>query len=157
MFDMFDPANLMANQFKKVTNVVWDMATGKMGILQDDSIFTIKGEGDEMVVMKNPLANFAMKAPAFAMNTQFVDVKIGDIISSNDSSSKIFGWIKEIRKNAEQEIIGFRIMTPRGTEHSWTPPKLEIMGFNQSGVMVVKSILSMFENELTLLAATLTR
>ena len=142
---------MMNNMFRKIDNTVWDMMTGKMGILTSEGIVTLEGDGEDSYVNINMLDDFAMRVPAFAQSTPVESVSLGDLIFVNGSAK---GWVIEVLKPKTKRttktegtpvssILKFKLMTPSGTTTTWTPPKKQMLGFD-SGVMVLRSLLNMF-------------
>lgn len=142
---------MMNNMFRKVPDAVWDMMTGRMGILTSEGIATLEGTGDDAVIDINMLDDFAMRVPAFAQSTAVNTVKEGDLIYVNGSPK---GWViavnkiaaKKAKKDGESDSPAktkFQLMTPSGTTTTWTPPKKQMIGF-ESGVMVLRSLLNLF-------------
>ena len=137
---------MMNNMFRKVDSTVWDMMTGKMGILTDEGIITLEGDGEDSYVNVNMLDDFAMRVPAFAQSTAVDNVQIGDLIFKG---GKPQGWVIEIVKPKAKKdatttpLTKFKLMTVNGTTTTWTPPKKQMLGF-ESGVMVLRSLINLF-------------
>lgn len=149
MFDMNglgDYGNkLMGRMFRKVDDsVVWDMSTGKMGVITDEGIATLTGEDENAQIEINMMEQFSMAVPAFAQNTPLNDVRVGDIIFSN---KKVKGWVIKVHMK-EQEVSSFSLMTPSGSTTKFTPPKVSILGMDSgtNGVMVVRSLINLMPN-----------
>lgn len=134
---------LMDKFFKKVDNVVWDMMTGRIGVMTEDGITSIEGEGDDAQITVNLFDNFGMVVPAFAQSTPVKDVAVGDLIYTN---GKVRGWIISVNRvdpaNDKSEVKSFSIMSPGGTTTPWKPPKVSMLGF-ESGVLVLRSLMNM--------------
>lgn len=135
---------MMNRYFRKVDGVVWDMMTGKIGVVSSEGITTISGEGEDAQVEINLMDQFGMPVPAFAQNTPLESVAVGDLIYGD---RKPKGWVTEVIKKDKDDktTIKFRIMTPSGTSSNWTPPKVSMLGFD-SGVMVLRSLMNMLPN-----------
>ncbi len=119
--------------FRKVDGVCWDLMTGRVGIKRADGIVTIDGEGDDAQVSINMLDQFGMEVPAFAQGVPADAVKVGDLIYG---AKEALGWV--IKKNEKSLVL----MKPDGTRSTWTPPKVQMLGFD-SGVMVLRSLMNM--------------
>jgi hypothetical protein len=128
----------MNRMFRKAEGVVWDLMSGKIGVLTDEGISTLEGEGDDARVSVNLMDDFGIALPAFAQSTPVADVKVGDIIYSGKTR---ITWVIEV--NADKG--NFRVMKPNGESTTWTPPKVSMLGF-ESGVMVLRSLMSMLPN-----------
>lgn len=140
--NMGDMGNkMMSRYFRKVDGVVWDMMTGKIGVISSEGITTLSGEGEDSQIEINLMDQFGMPVPAFAQNTPVDSVSVGDLIYG-DSRPK--GWVIEVIKK-EDKNTKFRLMTPSGTTTTWTPPKVSMLGFD-SGVMVLRSLMNMLPN-----------
>jgi len=138
---------LMDRFFKKVEGVVWDLMTGKIGILGKEGISTLEGEGEDASISLNMVEQFGMPIPAFAQSTPIDSVKSGDLIYVG---GKPKGWVVEVKEKAIKGEDGnpdtvnkkFSIISPNGTITTWNPPKVSMLGFD-SGVMVLKSLIEM--------------
>lgn len=146
MFDtskFFNPEALMSRYFRKVDNVVWDMMTGKIGILTSNGgISSIDGEGDAATITTNLIDQFGMAIPAFAQQTPIGDVKVGDmILQANDKPA----WVvaKFETETAGKPNVAFELLRADGTSTKYRAPKVNVLGFDAGGVMVVRSLLSM--------------
>lgn len=127
---------LLDRMFRKADGVVWDLMTGKIGIQTDDGIASLEGEGDDARVNQNLFDDFGIPLPAFAQQVPVGDVKIGDIIYRNNRNNVAWVIVKDEVKNT------FKLMKPSGETTGWTPPKVQMLGFD-SGVMVLRSLVSM--------------
>lgn len=135
---------MMNRFFRKVDNVVWDMVTGKIGVLSEDGIASISGEGDDAQIELNLMDQFGMPVPAFAQSTPVDSVAVGDLIYGNGRPK---GWVVSVKESKSEGVPKkFKIMTPSGTTTTWTPPKVAMLGFD-SGVMVLRSLLNMFSDK----------
>lgn len=133
--------NFIDRFFRPVDNVVWDLMTGKVGFQNGSSIITIdlgdlnddKTEAPNAQPVENPFNDFGMAIPAFAQSIPLDNVNIGDMIYQN---KKVMGWIVKKRDKS------FKVMKVDGTRSDWTPPKVQMLGFD-SGVMVLRSLINM--------------
>lgn len=69
--------------FREVKNVVLDIQTGALGFQNTEGIATYR----DGTVSVNPLVDFAIKVPAFAMRVAVKDLVAGDIIIQGDQAS----------------------------------------------------------------------
>ena len=120
--------------FQKVDNVVWDLMTGKMGVVAADGVYTLSGEGDDAQPELNLFDQFSVPLPAFAQNTPAENIQLGDLIYSN---GKIHGWV--VAKTGKS----FRLLKTDGTRGEWRPPKVATLGMNMDGAMVLRSLMTM--------------
>ena len=133
MSNMFNNSKLMDRFFRKVDGVVWDLMSGKVGVKTNDGITTIEGEGEDAQVVVNLFDQFGIEVPAFAQGTPAAAVQVGDLIYG---SKGVLGWVVDKKEKS------FTLLTPQGTRSHWTPPKVQMLGFD-SGVMVLRSLLNM--------------
>ena len=76
--------NSMRDQlFREIKNVVIDIQSGKLGFVTAEGIATYNAG----TVTVNPLVDFGVKVPAFAMRIAVSDLKSGDIIISGQDAS----------------------------------------------------------------------
>ncbi len=69
--------------FREVKNVVIDIQSGKLGVTSKDGIATFANNQ----VSVNPIVDFGIKIPAFAMRVEVTNLAEGDIIISGDEST----------------------------------------------------------------------
>lgn len=140
---IFNKSNLMDKFFKKVDESVWDLSTGKIGLITKDGIATISGEGDSAAISTNPIEQFGIPLPSFARSTALTDVKVGDLIYGTTAATK--GWVVEIKVSDNTDgskNYKFVILTPSGVQHTFTPPKVQLFGIAPNGVMIVQNLLN---------------
>jgi len=106
--------------------------TGRIGIVGEDGITTIDGEGEDAQVSINLFDQFGMTVPAFAQGTATADVKVSDLIYG---ASGALGWVVDRTEKS------FTILKPDGTRSNWTPPKTVMIGFG-GDVMVLRSLVN---------------
>jgi len=132
MNKMFDGKKLMSRFFRPVDNVVWDLMTGRIGIIGEDGITTIDGEGEDAQVEINLFDQFGMTVPAFAQGTAIADVKVSDVIYGARGA---LGWVVDRTEKS------FTLLKSDGTRINWTPPKTVMIGFG-GDVMVLRSLVN---------------
>lgn len=132
MNKMFDGKKLMSRFFRPVDNVVWDLMSGRIGILGREGITTIEGEGEDAQITINLFDQFGVAVPAFAQGTATADVKVGDLIYG---ASSVLGWV------VDRTDKSFSVLKPDGTRTNWSPPKVAMIGFG-GDVMVLRSLLN---------------
>ncbi|BCG50212.1 hypothetical protein [Ralstonia phage RP13] len=140
---------LMGHQISQVDNLVWDLATGQIGVKSRNGITTISANAvttsaktkttapnadEQFGLVCNPIEHFSMAIPAFAIATPFDQLKVQDIVV--DADNRAVGWITKI--NAKT----LRVLKTDGTNTTWTPPKVQIMGMPAGGVKVVKQLIN---------------
>jgi len=135
MDNLFSNDKLMNRFFRPVKNVVWDLMSGKIGVLtKNNEIATLELDADGNAAVNINLFNqFGVAIPAFAQNTPKAAVVAGDLIYVD---GKVKGWVLE---NTDK---GFQLMHPDGGRHHWTPPKVQMFGLD-GGVMVARSLINM--------------
>ena len=134
--------NITDRFFRKVDSMVWDLTTGKLGIVTDEGIATLDlgtlaedGTADNPSVNINALTEFGFALPAYALGVQVADINVGDVIY-NAGKRKILGWVTAKKDNR------FELLKEDGTSGRWSPPAVKILGFD-TGVMVVRSLFNM--------------
>ena len=126
---------MLARMFQPVKDVVWDISTGKMGILgKNGSIFSMVGEGEDAQVVENLFSEFGMAVPAFAQSVPFDDVQLGDLAFRPGGRP---GWVVE--KNPNSLIL----LNTDSSEGTLRRNKVVTMGMDQSGVMVLRNLFNM--------------
>lgn len=138
MFQNMNMNKLTQNMFRRADGVMWDMMTGKIGIVTDEGIATLEGVGDDAVVNINMIDEFGIAIPAYAQSTQQADVKVGDIIITGKDK---IAWVIECKDNGTGGLK-YKTMKPSGDTGSWTPPKKTMLGFD-TGVMVLRPLINM--------------
>lgn len=126
---------LMDRYFRKVEDCVWDLMTGKIGVVVDDGIATIDqdAEGNYSISL-NIFTEMSCPIPAFAQNTKIEDVKVGDLIYT---SKKNLGWVIEKKDHGK-----LRLLNKDGNESTWTPPKVSSILGMDSGCLVLRSLIN---------------
>ena len=134
--------NITDRFFRKVDNMVWDLTTGKLGIVTDEGIATLElgtvaedGTADNPNVNINALTDFGFALPAYALGVPVADINVGDVIY-NAGKRKILGWVTAKKDNR------FELLKEDGTSGRWSPPAVKVLGFD-TGVMVVRSLFNM--------------
>lgn len=131
---MFGSA-FMDRMFRQVDGVVWDLLSGKIGVQTSEGIVTYEKDADgNPEISLNLFDQFGMALPAFAQNTPQIAVVEGDLLVG---AKEILGWVVEKKEKS------FVLMKPSGTRTTWSPPKVNIMGAVDGGVMVLRSLMSM--------------
>ena len=148
MFDkLFNRDTFLNRFFKKVDNVVWDLSTGKIGILDErqGGIITMTGEGKFASINLNPIDQFGMPLPAFAQNTPASEVKIGDLMWGDTKSTR--GWVTEIETNEgaseAEKAYRFELIDMEGGVRRNTIKKIQMFGLDAGGAMIVRTLGSM--------------
>ncbi len=126
---------MMERMFKQVDDAVWDISTGKMGILgKNGSIFSLVGEGDDAQVTENLFSEFGMAVPAFAQSVPFDQVQLGDLAYRAGGRP---GWVVE--KNPNSLIL----LNTDSSEGTIRRNKTITMGMDQSGVMILRNLFNL--------------
>lgn len=135
---------IIDKMFRKVDNMVWDMTSGSVGILDGNDIITVNlgetkdGKADDAQIIVNPIADFSFPMPAFAQSVKPEDIKIGDMIFTD---KKVLGWVVSIKEDPAVKNK-FEILKKDGTITRWGPPSVKILGFD-TGVLVLRSLFNM--------------
>lgn len=127
--------------FRRVGGVVWDITTGKLGLKDDNGIYTLEvtttGEGvkakTECQIVVNPFDAFGIDIPAFATTTKLSDVTVGDVIVGD---SKILGFVAEIKDNS------LVLLDQNGMKKQYNPPKVAVLG-TDNNVLVMKNLMNL--------------
>lgn len=129
----------MNRMFRRVSGVVIDALTGKVGVKTDDGVFTCELTGSGATVSHeisvNILDGLSFNVPGFASQVEFDKVKAGDLVL-NDKG--IGGWV--VGKTAK----ALKLADHTGSVKTYQPPKVTIMGgAGPSGVLVVQTLFSL--------------
>lgn len=125
--------------FRRIDDCLWDLMTGKIGVkTPEGDIAVLEGEGDEAQIVVNPFSEFGVPLPAFAQNTPVDQIKKGDLIYS---AKKVMGWVVGVPDLANGGKA-FKLLKPDGTRGEWRPPKVQSLGLDVSGAMVLRSLLN---------------
>ena len=87
---MFDA--LKNSMFQEVDDVVWDLQSGQLGVKrgEDDEIITLRKKGTKYELVSNPLADFSVPVPAWAIRTPVDAIKTGDLVILPDDTWGFF-------------------------------------------------------------------
>lgn len=129
----------MNRMFRRISGVVIDALSGKVGVKTDDGVFTceITGQGATLSheISVNILDGLSFNVPGFASQVEFDKVKAGDLVV-NDKG--IGGWV--VGKTAK----ALKLADHTGSVKTYQPPKVTIMGgAGPSGVLVVQTLFSL--------------
>lgn len=119
--------------FRRVNGVVWDVMSGSVGLKTENGIFTVSfSDAGAPTLSVNPLDDFGLALPGFALQSSLADVSIGDIVVGDTA---ILGWV--VKKNE----ASLEVLDHNGHQKVYVPPKVAIM--NSSGVLVVKNLFNL--------------
>ncbi len=142
--------------FRQVPDVVWDLTSGNVGIINgDDEIATLAGDPSDPQIAINPFSDFGIPIPAFAQNVPTDQIKYGDLIFNQ---KRALGWVVGIPTPAVLLTAGtkkkgpattkptkvFKLLKADGTRGEWNPVKISSMGLDLNGAMVLRSLVNMF-------------
>ena len=85
---MFD--SLVESMFREVDDIVWDLQTGRLGILDGDVIYSFEKTGNKSRITKNPIKELGVKVPAYAVATPIESLQPGDIVILDDGQWVFF-------------------------------------------------------------------
>jgi hypothetical protein len=119
--------------FRRVNGVVWDVMGGGVGLKTDQGIFTVSfSETGTPTLNVNPLDDFGLALPGFALQSSLAEINAGDIIVGDTA---ILGWV--VKKNE----ASLELLDHNGHVKTYVPPKVAIM--NTNGVLVVKNLFNL--------------
>lgn len=104
---MINTNSMRDSFFREVKNVAIDIQSGKFGVVTPEGISVFDNGG----ISVNPIADFGVKVPAFAMRVPVADLKAGDIIVGGSEPTFFVGLIKEggyevVNMSGEHKVIG---------------------------------------------------
>lgn len=136
-------SKFMNRLFRRVGGLVWDLSTGKLGLKDENGIYTLEttaaaeGVAAEAQIVVNPFDAFGMDIPAFATSTKLEDVAVGDIIVGD---SKILGFV------VDKKPASLVLLDKTGMRKQFNPPKVAVLGADNN-VLVVKNLVSVAGGE----------
>lgn len=133
--------NMMNRFFQRVDNVVYDLQTGGIGILNGDSSLTTLKKTGENYELTNAPFNVSMSIPAFAVRTELDKVKTGDMIISD--RGPIGYVIEKDTQVAGVSNAAYKMLLTNGAIASTVIPVNTVFG--KEGVMVIQA-LNLFGN-----------
>jgi hypothetical protein len=104
---MINTNSMRDSFFREVKNVAIDIQSGKFGVVTNEGISVYADGG----VSVNPITDFGVKVPAFAMRVAINDLKAGDIIVGGSEPTFFVGLVKDggyevVTMNGEHKVIG---------------------------------------------------
>lgn len=144
----FNAAAWMERMIRSVDNVVWELTSGKIGLVVGDQIVAInyadvetKPSGDVVAtnptISLNPMMDFGMPIPAFAQATPSRQLNIGDLVYSSTDKTPL-GWIVGVLN----DHTSFQLITPQGYVQSWVPPVTNSLISFDAGVMILRNMVN---------------
>ena len=121
---MINTNSMRDSFFREVKNVAIDIQSGKFGVISNDGISVYADGG----VSVNPITDFGVKVPAFAMRVAVSDLKAGDIIVGNETT-----FFKQALKEG-----GYEVVTLNGEVR--TVGTVTNMFFGKNSVLAVKNM-----------------
>lgn len=121
---MINTNSMRDSFFREVKNVAIDIQSGKFGVISNDGISVYTDGG----VSVNPITDFGVKVPAFAMRVAVSDLKAGDIIVGNETT-----FFKQALKEG-----GYEVVTLNGEVR--TVGTVTNMFFGKNSVLAVKNM-----------------
>jgi hypothetical protein len=89
-------SNMRDSFFREMKNVAIDFQSGKMGVTSAEGLSVYVDGG----VSVNPITDFGIKIPAFAMRTAVADLKEGDIVVNGND----FSFFKALTENGYEVV-----------------------------------------------------
>lgn len=89
-------SNMRDSFFREMKNVAIDFQSGKMGVTSAEGLSVYVDGG----VSVNPITDFGIKIPAFAMRTAVTDLKEGDIVVNGND----FSFFKALTENGYEVV-----------------------------------------------------
>lgn len=89
-------SNMRDSFFREMKNVAIDFQSGKMGVISAEGLSVYVDGG----VSVNPITDFGIKIPAFAMRTAVADLKEGDIVVNGND----FSFFKALTENGYEVV-----------------------------------------------------
>lgn len=104
---MINTNSMRDSFFREVKNVAIDMQSGKFGIITNEGISVFVDGG----ISVNPITDFGVKVPAFAMRVAITDLKAGDIIVGGVEPTFFVGLVKDggyevVTMSGEHKLVG---------------------------------------------------
>jgi len=124
---MFNTNSMRDSFFREVKNVAIDIQSGKFGVVTTDGISVYDAANGGVSV--NPITDFGVKVPAFAMRVAITDLKAGDIIVGGSEPSFFVELLKE---------GGYVVTTMSGERR--TVGSVTNMFFGKNTVLAVKNM-----------------
>lgn len=130
---MINTKKLMDRVFRRVSGVVWDVMSGKIGLRTENGIYTVDiAEDGTPTVSLNPLESLGVAIPAFATQSALVDVQPGDIVVGENG---ILGWA------VSKTEAAVKLVDHNGHNKTYSPVKVQVL--NTPSLMVVRNLFSL--------------
>ncbi len=133
----FNSNKFVRRMFRRIDGLVWDIASGKVGLRTEHGIHSVNLTGEQPVPEVNPFDFGAIEIPAFATQVARTDIKKGDLIVGDKD---IIGWVVD-----ETLPVALRVMDHNGTTKTFTPPTVAVMG--TQGILVVQNLFNLAGGE----------
>jgi hypothetical protein len=127
--------SLTGSMFQEVDDIVWDLQSGRLGILENDVIYSFEQVGKKSRVTKNPIKEFGVKIPAYAIMTPIESLQVGDIIVTDDETWIFF--LSAAAATDEVEVTFKGLNYNSGRQTTVTAVTNTLMG--TKGVLAVKN------------------
>jgi hypothetical protein len=136
--------------FKKVENCVYDLRTGRLGVLRASkdayAVFVPGEKGAKPQIQTCPVTAFGLPIPAYAIRTKIGDLTPGDVVIVAGNSDTWLYYLKTVENDEIQNtsLSGIRVDDGARTDVTLS----ESMFFAEDGVLCVKNVIGK-QTELT--------
>lgn len=127
------------NFFREVTNAAIDIQSGKFGIFVKEGIAVFNTE--DKTISVNPIVDMGIRVPAFAMRVNVSDIKVGDIVFTEDEAS----FLQEINEKGTMTLV-----SPSGEVK--TTSAVKNLFFGNNTVMAIKNFFGSDTNNMLMMA-----
>lgn len=126
--------------FRPIDNMVWDISTGRLGIIDDRGIIILSGDASGYKMETTNADTYTKLVQAFARPSLANELEPGDIVY-NRLSNSIVGWIVKSNGNSS-----FQILKMDGTRMDWSSSRSQVLDFDSIN-MAVKPLTSILGTE----------
>lgn len=121
--------------FRPIDNMVWDVTSGKLGVVTCNGIISLIGDGTVYNMDTNSPDTYIKLVQAFATPSLACELAVGDIVY-NRLSNSIVGWVIKINGNSS-----FQLLKMDGTRMDWSSSRSQVLDF-ESINMAIKPLTS---------------
>ena len=123
--------------FRIITDVVWDLQTGQIGIKtkKETCVLKVAAEGGDYQLQKNPLEFFSLPIPAWALRAPLTTLTTGDVVVLEDDQLAFF-------ISATDNSSQIKVLKPEVGEVSTVDVGTNILLGQNDSILCVKNIVS---------------